>query len=96
MKLSPAQTGIDKVIKKTTGKLLYLDLIKLRLYKYVWKRTAFNTSISELEDWQHRFDPSWFLIIRIANPVIGQQLVVQKVEQERSAISAQGSTLDNG
>ena len=34
--------------------------------------------IHELEDWQRRFDPSWFLIMRLANPVVDHQLQVAR------------------
>ncbi len=48
------------------------------------QRVAIDAAISDLEQWQRRFDPSWFLIMRIADPVIDQQLAAQKTEQEQS------------
>jgi hypothetical protein len=43
-----------------------------------WKTMLFKASIEEaiqdLNDWQIRFDPSWYLITRIADPVIDKHL----------------------
>lgn len=83
-KLSLAQTKIDKVVKKTSPKASYLSIVTVRRWKLVLQRDVLNKVISDLEQWQARFDPSWFLIIRIANPVIDQELAAQKVEQEQA------------
>ena len=46
----------------------------IRKGKYVLIKEALDDTIRDLEDWQRRFDPSWFLIMRMATPVIDQQL----------------------
>jgi len=78
------------VVKKNQGRASPLDFIKPRRLKYTWERTTLNTVVSNLEDWQRRYDPSWFLIMRIADPVIDQQLAAQEAEQAQSAAPAQG------
>jgi hypothetical protein len=78
------------VVKKNQGRASPLDFIKPRRLKYTWERTTLNTVVSNLEDWQRRYDPSWFLIMRIADPVIDQQLAAQEAEQAQSATPAQG------
>ncbi|KAF4636416.1 hypothetical protein G7Y89_g1656 [Cudoniella acicularis] len=92
MKLSLAQTSVDKVVKKTEGKQSRLSSV-IRGGKYVMQRVALNTVISDLEEWQCRFDPSWFLIMLIANPVIDQHLADQKAEQEQSGNRSIGSPI---
>ena len=37
---------------------------------YVWKQDTLNEIVRELDDWQSRFDPTWFLVMTIANPII--------------------------
>lgn len=42
--------------------------------EYVQKKGTLDELITDLEAWQTRFDPSWFLIIKIASPVIDKEL----------------------
>ncbi|KAH7031486.1 uncharacterized protein B0I36DRAFT_363172 [Microdochium trichocladiopsis] len=41
---------------------------------YVWKKEALDGIIADMEEWQSRFDPSWFLIMTIASPTIDNEL----------------------
>lgn len=82
MKLSLAQTALDRVAKKGDAKTPYLSFVKIRRLRYIKQRDGLNMVISELEQWQRRFDPSWFLILRIADPLIDQELAAQNVEEE--------------
>lgn len=83
-KLSLAYNSIDKVVKKPESKGVPLLFAKVRRGKFVIQQAALDKVISDLEQWQRRFDPSWYLIMIIANPVIDQQLAAQKEEQEKS------------
>ncbi|KAF8850822.1 hypothetical protein BDZ45DRAFT_751326 [Acephala macrosclerotiorum] len=83
-KLSLAQKTVDRVVKKTETKAPYMSLARIRRGKYVIQRDALHTVISDLEQWQSRFDPSWFLIMRVADPVIDQELAAQQAEQKHS------------
>ncbi|KAH7163003.1 hypothetical protein B0J13DRAFT_615609 [Dactylonectria estremocensis] len=47
----------------------------VRRGKYAWVKEALDDVIRDMEEWQRRFDPSWFLIMRIADPAIDNQLV---------------------
>ncbi|KAJ4168325.1 hypothetical protein NW754_013659 [Fusarium falciforme] len=49
----------------------------VRRGKYAFVKDSLDKIIQDMEEWQRRFDPSWFLIMRIANPIIDQQLTVQ-------------------
>jgi serine/threonine protein kinase len=42
--------------------------------EWVWKKDAIDAVIQDLNDWHGRWDPSWFLLIKIANPVIDEEL----------------------
>lgn len=92
LKLSLAQSSIDKVARQAGAGSLHLAFAKIRRGKYVLQRVALDAAISDLEQWQRRFDPSWFLIMLIANPVIDHQLAAQKAEQEQSDDGNPGSS----
>ena len=47
---------------------------RVRKTAYLMKKDALDNIIQDLEIWQRRFDPSWFLLMKIANPVIDQEL----------------------
>ncbi|KAJ4152237.1 hypothetical protein NW765_017746 [Fusarium oxysporum] len=49
----------------------------VRRGKYVFLKDSLDEVIQDMEEWQRRFDPSWFLIMRMANPIIDQQLTMQ-------------------
>ncbi|KAI9367317.1 hypothetical protein BJX61DRAFT_316620 [Aspergillus egyptiacus] len=48
---------------------------------WVWRKDALDGVISELEDWQRRFDPSWFLLMKIASPVFDSELAKAKAAE---------------
>ncbi|MCJ1463538.1 hypothetical protein MMC07_002146 [Pseudocyphellaria aurata] len=43
-------------------------------WKYVLTKQYLDDSIEDLVSWQKMFDPSWFLILKVSNPVIDQEL----------------------
>ncbi|KAM5357003.1 hypothetical protein ACJZ2D_016715 [Fusarium nematophilum] len=49
----------------------------VRRGKYAFVKDSLDEVIQDMEEWQRRFDPSWFLIMRMANPIIDQQLTRQ-------------------
>ncbi|ODM16477.1 hypothetical protein SI65_07984 [Aspergillus cristatus] len=50
------------------------DASTLRKVKAIYIKRHLKEAVADLEDWQRRFDPSWYLITRIASPVIDKQL----------------------
>lgn len=42
--------------------------------KYAMEKEAIDEVIRDMEDWQRRSEPSWFLIMRIADPFIDKEL----------------------
>jgi hypothetical protein len=75
-KLSLAVSTIEGVLKKNSEPRpgIFGFGRRVRKGKYVLIKEALDDTIRDLEDWQRRFDPSWFLIMRMATPVIDQQL----------------------
>lgn len=53
--------------------------------KRIYMRKRIKQAMSDLEDWQSKFDPSWYLITRIASSTVDQQLedVPQNESSER-------------
>jgi hypothetical protein len=49
----------------------------------VWKRDTIDGIVRDLEAWQRRFDPSWFLLIKIADPVIDSSLARARIAETR-------------
>ncbi|KAI9367312.1 hypothetical protein BJX61DRAFT_316905 [Aspergillus egyptiacus] len=42
--------------------------------KVVYLKRQLTETVADIEEWQRRFDPSWYLIARIASPVIDMKL----------------------
>jgi hypothetical protein len=61
-KLLEAVQAIDDVIKRKPG----VQQITVKKPKYLLLKETIEKAVRELEDWQRRFDPSWFLILRMA------------------------------
>lgn len=79
-KLSSADANLESVLEKRNRygvelRLGFLGFAKsVRKGKYAFVKTTLDTVIRDLEDWQRRFDPSWFLIMRMSSPLIDEQL----------------------
>ena len=46
----------------------------VRRWKYIFVKSYLDDYIKSLEKWQHMYDPSWYLIIRIASPIVDTEL----------------------
>ncbi|KAF2463302.1 uncharacterized protein BDR25DRAFT_298344 [Lindgomyces ingoldianus] len=73
-KLEDAINQIESVLKKKDhddGN----TIIGVKKWKYVfWAKESMDKTIQELQEWQRMFDPSWYLIMKIADPVIDEEL----------------------
>jgi hypothetical protein len=58
----------------------------------VWKKETLDGIIDDLEKWQRRFDPSWFLRMKIASPVIDEELTRAKKDQSSVTAPVPGGT----
>ncbi|KAI3331675.1 hypothetical protein HD806DRAFT_478019, partial [Xylariaceae sp. AK1471] len=61
-KLLDAVAAIDEVIKRKPS----VQQIIIRKPKYLLLKETIEAAVRDLEDWQRRFDPSWYLILRMA------------------------------
>ncbi|KAL6230637.1 hypothetical protein BDW75DRAFT_234242 [Aspergillus navahoensis] len=59
--------------------------------KAVYLKRELARSVEDFEDWQRRFDPSWYLITRIANPDVDAQLRNVRPSQHVPASSSSPS-----
>lgn len=46
----------------------------VKRWKYALIKDCLEKTVQDLDRWQNTFDPTWFLIMKIADPVIDQQL----------------------
>lgn len=92
MKLSEAITRINQTLKKESEKRPgFLEFAqKVKKPKYVLVKSTIDQAIDAVEVWQRRFDPSWFLIMRNANPAIDKELG-RVAEEDRKSTSASSS-----
>jgi hypothetical protein len=81
-KLKAAIFQLERVKKKKSGKDARnnSNVVELKRLKYILIKECMDNAINDLEEWQKRFDPSWFLIMKVANPVIDQELARDKTE----------------
>jgi hypothetical protein len=62
--------------------------LKIKRWKYVVVKPFLDATIRDLVQWQKIYDPSWFLIIRIADPLIDREL-----QKSRTTRSAEGTAV---
>jgi hypothetical protein len=76
-KLQAAIFQLERVKKKKSGKDARnnSNVVDVKRLKYILIKECMD-----LEEWQKKFDPSWFLIMKVANPVIDQELARNKTE----------------
>ncbi|TDZ99564.1 hypothetical protein C8034_v000156 [Colletotrichum sidae] len=70
-KLMAAISKIELVVKSDSG---------VRRWKYARLRETIDDSIFQLQQWQTIFDPSWYLILRMGNRFIDEELAKQSAE----------------
>ena len=68
-KMVVAMESIQKIETLTAMDATSRQKIKALLVGRLLKQT-----VHDLEDWQRRFDPSWYLITRIASPTVDKRL----------------------
>ncbi|KAK8017870.1 hypothetical protein PG993_014196 [Apiospora rasikravindrae] len=74
-KLSLASAKLDKLLESPGSTVACASTTwKVKRGRYSLTKNAFDTIMDDLEQWQKRFDPCWFLMMRIASPLIDQEL----------------------
>lgn len=80
VKISGAVAGLENIHERTLSASSFP-----RNAKIVYLKRHLQQVVKDLEDWQRRFDPSWYLIARIAGPAVDQQLKLGPSRREPSA-----------
>ncbi|KAK3625663.1 hypothetical protein LTR56_020275 [Elasticomyces elasticus] len=71
-KLKYAERKVQGLVKK--NKSATDDRPKVKRWKYMFVKSYLDSVISDLAKWQTLYDPSWYLIMAIASPVIDAEL----------------------
>ncbi|KAF3934318.1 hypothetical protein ABW19_dt0208206 [Dactylella cylindrospora] len=68
--------ALSRIEPPTTedGSFRYKAADFLRKFKFSMLKTSLDELIAELESWQNRFDPTWYLIILISNSALDNAL----------------------
>lgn len=85
-KLSIALTTIQKVAPPT-GEIregIWAFGQAVNKFTYIRIRSTLRTVVQDFEQWQKRFDPSWLLLMRIAKPIIDEQLKIAAGQGNRT------------
>ncbi|KAH9897215.1 hypothetical protein F4778DRAFT_772050 [Xylariomycetidae sp. FL2044] len=89
-KLRAADSRLNRVSESQNT-----DATRARKAKFALLKDGLTEAINELEEWQGVFDPTWFLIMKMATPEVDEQLEVvsrsapyQTDQHPTSAISA--------
>ncbi|GLA35562.1 hypothetical protein AnigIFM63309_011406 [Aspergillus niger] len=80
VKISGAVTGFEAVHKRSISTSRFPQVAWT-----VYLKRHLEGVVSDLEEWQRRFDPSWYLITFIANPLVDEQLESKKNEEPSAA-----------
>ncbi|KAL9622241.1 MAG: hypothetical protein Q9160_003424 [Pyrenula sp. 1 TL-2023] len=78
VKLQTALIKVDSIIGSKQGEATVSSLsskhMPVKKLQAVFLKDSIKKAIDDLESWQSRFDPSWYLMIRHANPAIDRHL----------------------
>ncbi|KAL4903332.1 hypothetical protein BDW74DRAFT_179751 [Aspergillus multicolor] len=74
-KLSEAASTLQSVIQRASTSKPNVFKFRFRAKAaWVWEKEALDNVICDLEEWQRRYDPTWFLVIKLANPLVDIEL----------------------
>ncbi|KAK6442156.1 hypothetical protein LTR95_001597 [Oleoguttula sp. CCFEE 5521] len=77
--LKKAKTKTEGLITKCGAQ----QRVRVRRWKYVLVKPFVDSTIRELSRWQKLYDPSWYLIMQVASPMIDDEL--KRSDPTRSA-----------
>ncbi|OJZ91918.1 hypothetical protein ASPFODRAFT_201759 [Aspergillus luchuensis CBS 106.47] len=80
MKISGAVAGLEAVQKRSISSSKFPQAAWT-----VYLKRHLEEVVSDLEEWQRRFDPSWYLITFIVNPLVDEQLESKKNQDPSAA-----------
>lgn len=75
-KLTLASAKLDKLLESpsATNAPAFERKWKVNRGRYALTKNTLDAIMEDLEQWQKRFDPCWFLMMKIASPLIDQEL----------------------
>jgi hypothetical protein len=74
-KLSIATSKLGKLLKKRSdNQATEQRVTEVKRWKYLLIKQCLDEVIQDLASWQRMFDPSWFLILKVSNSLIDQEL----------------------
>lgn len=82
--LLQAVSQLDTAASSITSHSKSLKLFKPGKWKYALVKRSLDVLMTELEAWQSRFDPSWYLIILIGGSLLDPALQVVETNQQRT------------
>jgi hypothetical protein len=80
-KLNNAVTQVQRVQRKKADKV---GEARINRWKYMAIKESIDKAIDELREWQKNFDPGWFLMLKIASPVIDKELAENAEDKTNS------------
>lgn len=90
-KLRSAKNKLTGLLKKRAGpEQPSDDRPAVKRWKYIFVKLYLDDTIKSLDRWQNMYDPSWYLIIRIASSLVDTEL-----KREDRARPAEGAALLN-
>lgn len=84
-KLGLAISKIESVVKSGPDS-------SVRKWKYARIREAIDHSITELQQWHSVFDPTWYLILRMGNKLIDDELSLSANESVKTSPSSRSTS----
>lgn len=87
---SKLRSAISKLndLKKPRGQSTEGQEVGVRRWKFVLVKERLDKVIQDLAKWQQMFDPSWFLIMKVANPFIDEELGKHELGKNESNAAA--------
>ncbi|KAK6353612.1 hypothetical protein TWF696_005575 [Orbilia brochopaga] len=89
--LETTTSQLERVISDSHSEDINAPLEAKRL-KYVFKKEKLEKSVSDLESWQRIFDPTWFLIMTVASPIVDQKLETAKYQDGNGIVGNSAHT----
>ena len=66
---------LEKLSKRSSdNRVTEHQVTDVRRWKYILVKQCLDESIEDLASWQKMFDPSWFLILKVSDPLIDREL----------------------
>lgn len=89
-KLLLASSKLQSVMSENKSEPGKGEGVSINRWKYMMVRNSLDETIESLERWQRIFDPSWFLMLRVADGVIDSELSNSSAQAPVSEVASGG------